>query len=310
MLYVQLDVNWVDNPKCMDVGIDGMGLHAAALCMAKRMETDGVLHRRHLLRIGGTEELIDRLIDVELLDVVDDRRVRVHGWLDRNPSHGAIAASRTAKSASGREGNHRRWKHPGPVETCEKCNPPEPDFDDAPDYSNSWSSQAATPNGSHSESQNGRTGSQKSLVKSETEIEEETEVRAASNVVDMPRPEVVQLCSLLAERVGTHRDSPPPPVTKRWRKDMRLLLDRGPLDQDKPTPFDEDRVRRTIEFIFGSLAERGENGFCWADQIRSPHALRRHWHKASLSSKKPPGHRRPTGTANEVATSFPTASYS
>lgn len=125
MLFVQLDVNWPDHPKVMDVGLAGAGLHAAALCIAKRMETDGVLDRRHLHRLGAADQLIDLLIEVGLFDHIDDDRVQVHGWLDRNPSQGAIAATRTAKAAIGRDGNHRRWGHPGPVESCPRCNPPE-----------------------------------------------------------------------------------------------------------------------------------------------------------------------------------------
>lgn len=115
MLYVQLDVNWVDHPKVIDVGLDGAGLHAMALCLAKRMETDGVLHRSQLARLGADSGLIDRLIKAALFDEIDDRRVRVHGWLDRNPSRGDIAGR-------SRDGNHKRWGHPGDVEDCPKCN--------------------------------------------------------------------------------------------------------------------------------------------------------------------------------------------
>lgn len=126
MLFVQLDVNWVDHPKVMDVGLDGAGLHAMALCLAKRLETDGILDRRHLQRLGASDQLIDLLVEADLFDWIDDDRVQVHGWLDRNPSQDAIDATRTAKAVIGREGNHRRWGHPGPVAKCPKCNPSDP----------------------------------------------------------------------------------------------------------------------------------------------------------------------------------------
>jgi len=122
-LFVQLDTNWPDHPKVIAAGLDGAGLHAAALCLAKRLLTDGVLYRTQLLRLGGTDELIDRLIDLTLLDPVDDQRVAVHDWLDRNPSRGAIGGRLGASRDDGKRGNHKRWGHPGDYESCPRCNP-------------------------------------------------------------------------------------------------------------------------------------------------------------------------------------------
>lgn len=123
-LFVQLDVNWPDHPKVIEAGLDGAALHGFALCLAKRMETDGVLHRAQLARYGATPELIDRLIDVGLFDAVDDRRIRVHGWLERNLSSEAIRTDRDGRRDASRRANHKRWGHRGPVETCPRCNPP------------------------------------------------------------------------------------------------------------------------------------------------------------------------------------------
>lgn len=136
-LFVQLDVYWPDNPKVMRVGLAGAGLHAAAMCLAKRMDTDGVLHRTHLYRLGADDDLIDLCIDEGLFDVVeygsrageDPGRgyvVRIHDWHDRNLSQDAIAAIRTAKKEGAREGNHKRWKHPGDVADCPMCNARKP----------------------------------------------------------------------------------------------------------------------------------------------------------------------------------------
>jgi hypothetical protein len=54
---------------------------------------------------------------------VDDRRVAVHDWLDRNPSRGAIGGRLGAMKADGKRGNHKRWGHPGDIASCPKCNP-------------------------------------------------------------------------------------------------------------------------------------------------------------------------------------------
>jgi hypothetical protein len=132
-LYVQLDTNWPDHPKIIAAGLDGAGLHAIALCVAKRLGYDGVLHRAHLLRLGGTPEVIDRLVEIGLLDPVDNDRVAVHDWLDRNPSRvgyrGRVGGESGATgrrlapdpSGDGRRGNHLRWNHPGDLDTCPIC---------------------------------------------------------------------------------------------------------------------------------------------------------------------------------------------
>jgi hypothetical protein len=120
MLYVQLDTNWPDHPKIMQAGMEGAGLHAIALCLAKRLESDGWIHRWLLHRQGASDELIDRLVVLELFDAHADQ-VRPHGWLDRNPSQAAIDAKKAAKAESGRRGNHVKWNHDGEYESCPKC---------------------------------------------------------------------------------------------------------------------------------------------------------------------------------------------
>jgi hypothetical protein len=119
-LFVKLDTGWVDNPKLIRAGLDGAGLHATALCIAKRLNTDGWIDRLLLVRYGASDDLIERLVDLGLLDD-DEDRVRPSGWLDRNPSQGAIDAMRASKSDGGKRGNHKRWNHSGPFATCSLC---------------------------------------------------------------------------------------------------------------------------------------------------------------------------------------------
>jgi hypothetical protein len=119
-LFVKLEVTWVDNPKVIAAGMAGKGLHAAAMCLSKRLETDGWIDRALLHREGADDALIDQCIELGLLEV-DGRRVRPFGWLDRNPSQGAIDAKREAKAEAGRKGNHTKWKHPGEFADCDVC---------------------------------------------------------------------------------------------------------------------------------------------------------------------------------------------
>lgn len=128
-LFVQLDSAWPDNPKVIRVGLAGAGLHAQAMCLAKRTETDGLIHRTQLYRLGADDELIDLLIIEGLFDAVKYGElsgedpdlayvIRIHDWHSRNPSQGEISASR---SENGRRGNHIRYDHPGAFEDCPKC---------------------------------------------------------------------------------------------------------------------------------------------------------------------------------------------
>ena len=115
-LFVQLDANWPDNEKIMAVGPTGAGAHAIAMCLAKRLETDGVVPRAQLIRHDITHETIDLLVAEQLFDVVDDRRIRIHDWLDRNPSTAVLRAA-------SRKGNHKRHGHAGDVQDCPICSP-------------------------------------------------------------------------------------------------------------------------------------------------------------------------------------------
>lgn len=88
---------------------------------------------------------------------------------------------------------------------------------------------------------------------------------------------VDDLCAQLADRIETHRDGDRPKVTQAWRRDMDLLLRRGPTDVEPAAPVSPEKLRASIDAVFARLATRDGSGFCWADQVRSPAALRRHW---------------------------------
>ena len=122
MLYVQLDCNWPDHHKIIDAGVEGAGAHAIVMCLAKRLERDGWVRRSVLARYGVTDALVDRLLELELLEA-EDVQVRPWDWHDRNPSQAAIAAIRASKVEAGKKGNHDRWAHPFPFDTCPKCHP-------------------------------------------------------------------------------------------------------------------------------------------------------------------------------------------
>jgi hypothetical protein len=100
--------------------------------------------------------------------------------------------------------------------------------------------------------------------------------------------EAVSLCEHLAERIEAFRPTHlRPAVTDRWRKDMQLLLDRGPTGIATPSPLGPERVRRAIDVVFDRLASpEGARGFCWAAQIESPGGLRSKWNRLANAARR------------------------
>lgn len=96
------------------------------------------------------------------------------------------------------------------------------------------------------------------------------------------------MCQYLARRVTDHRGGPEVKWNlKSWRKPMSYLLRRGPTTWAHPAPIESDRVKRAIDFTFDQLATPiGNTGFCWADQIRSPRALREHWDDLLVAGRR------------------------
>lgn len=120
MLFVQLEVGWLDSPKIVRADMAMRGVHATSMVLAKRTESDGWFDRVLLTREGADVDLIDRCIDARMLEASGDL-LRPHGWLDRNPSQGAIDAIRASKREAAARGNHKRWDHPGEFADCPKC---------------------------------------------------------------------------------------------------------------------------------------------------------------------------------------------
>lgn len=93
------------------------------------------------------------------------------------------------------------------------------------------------------------------------------------------------LCAHLAQRVAEHSKSGTPVVSKSWRTSMSLLLRRGAPNVE-PSSVEPERVLRAIDYVFTYLAEPDGRGFCWADQVRSAAALRRHWTALQIAARR------------------------
>ena len=105
-----------------------------------------------------------------------------------------------------------------------------------------------------------------------------TPTQALALIPSKVSPEDVSaLCETLQQAVTrSHPTGRQPTITAAWIKAMGTLLNTGIAGCAGPPPT-RSEIETMIEAIFTRLSTRNSGGFCWADQIRSPGALRRHW---------------------------------
>jgi len=139
----------------------------------------------------------------------------------------------------------------------------------------------------------GRTGAAANRKKGSKRQPKKKEGSAAQQ----PRPEVDELCQLLADRIIANDGSPavyrPRVSTNAWRDPMRLLLDKDlAVDKDGlPVPFQArvEKVRKAINWC--------QDDDFWRRQILSPGNLREKYNRLRLAAAPPSsnGHRNGNG---------------
>ena len=270
MAWVKLDDRSWCHPKLVSAGLAARGLDVAGMCWSSLMQTDGFVRADIISQVSGhaknARELADILVRVGRWEVDPRGGWLIHDFLKYNPS----AADQEAKRQDQAD-QKARWRAEKAAKAA-KASAKRPartigvrnvrtlsgaDKNDVRDLS-------ALPDPAPNTSKD---------VLSETR----------SRSLREENSDALRLCEVLAADIGNHRAGPPPAVTQRWRTDMRLLLERGPTDQDKPEVIAPERVERAMSVLFTQLAIR-DNGFCWADQIRSPGALREHWHQIRVAA--------------------------
>ncbi len=112
---------------------------------------------------------------------------------------------------------------------------------------------------------------------------------APLRLVDMPT-DIEKLCTLLADQVEAHRGTRPK-ITAAWPTAMDLLVRRGPTEWAEPAEIRPGVVAHVIRGIFKHLAAPKADGFCWADQIRSPGNLRAKWEVLTVQLRNAEGPR-------------------
>jgi len=86
-----------------------------------------------------------------------------------------------------------------------------------------------------------------------------------------------EMCDMLARAIESEHGFTPKVTDTQWVRPMDLLLRRGATEWADPKPIDRERVEMMIGYVY-TYGTEGDR-FRWADQIKSPMALRRHWEK-------------------------------
>lgn len=123
-MYVPLDVNFPDDDKIEAVGLAGAGLYAQALCVAKRVQTDGRLTMAKLRKLGADEALIDACVRADLFRR-EGEDVQIVAWLDHNESAAEVEVKRAADAKRKRLSRGNRPRNVQPDTQSESArNPP------------------------------------------------------------------------------------------------------------------------------------------------------------------------------------------
>jgi len=114
------------------------------------------------------------------------------------------------------------------------------------------------------------------------------------------------LCLLLQQKVRAEHNYTPKIKNSNaagWVATMDRLITRGPNGREEREPVSPEKVRMMINYVYTYGAE-GDN-FRWADQVRSPQDLTRHWEKLRTwanheHQRRAKAKAEPTGAINQA----------
>lgn len=227
--FFKLDVGYFDNPKIqalMDDFPRAILLHLECIAYSRQHLTDGLVPVRIAMRtVCASHEDRIALTEAGLLVDVDQINVTVHDYSEHNQT--AADVNRRSQAAS--VGAAARW-------ASESHSKP------------------------HSDS-HGKTHANRNAEKRREESNSSSEIASdpdpdPKSIDDAPRPEVVELCGYLAEKVRANGHDAK--VGKLWHRACRLLIDR-----DHHTP---EQIRKAIDWATADPF--------WSTNIRSMQTLR------------------------------------
>ena len=116
MGWVRVDDDFYDHHKFVELSLAGMGLWIGLLAWSNRNLKDGCIPHAIPVRLGATQDVVQELLEVGLLEEGNDCLV-IHDYHDFQPSAEEVTAKRdelAAKRAeAGRKGAASRWQADG-----------------------------------------------------------------------------------------------------------------------------------------------------------------------------------------------------
>jgi len=217
--FAVFDVGYLDNPKIMhvfDASPIAVCMHFASIMYCAQHLTDGLVSAKTIQRkLGGTDADTQLLLDEKLwhrpghdcehCPEVPKGKVYVHDYTQHNRTSEGVKRA----SESGRRGAEARWRHDAKVNAMRMRTAYESHSDP------------------HSEPQ---------CENDETAMARQTDRQtiksSSSEPANAARPDVEELCTLLADLVEAN-GSKRPKVTKAWRDEARRMLDIDKRELDK-----------------------------------------------------------------------------
>lgn len=220
--YVKVHDGLPDHPKIIEAGGEAGWLYICGLAYASRQLTDGVIPKRlvprltdgskpeasasALLRVGLWHEGVH---DCSRCPQPGPEAYVIHDYLDHQRSASEVADLRAKRSAAGQRGGRRSGESRRAVSTGEA-------------NGEALASDLVKQNRSKTEAE----------TETETEVKEKNS-RTPTEPDNAPlRHDVERVCKHLAaaiEKGGSRR----PAVTKKWRSDIRLLIDKDGISTEQ-----------------------------------------------------------------------------
>ena len=256
-LYVKLDASYDDDPKILMAGEKAEVLYLRALCLAKRILSDGFIADVHLPRFGLTSVNVraKKLVEVGLWERVEGGYLIV-SWLKHNSSKDEVEAIKEG----GARGNHVRWhvKERKPSSSCEFC----------------VSDGIAPASGGDSPTESGgESGGRIPEAEAEAEAEATTTSAVADPEVSQQARNLTRQFAIAVKANGFKVPSEGQKNRAKWLEDMDRLLRLG-APGGEPDPQDPAEVAKVIDWT-----TRDE---FWSANIGAPAKFREQYPKLRL----------------------------
>ena len=220
--YVKVHDGLPDHPKIIEAGGEAGWLYICGLAYASRQLTDGVISKRLVPRLtdgSKPEASASALVRVGLwhdgehdcpsCPLAGPDAYVIHDYLDHQRSAAEVADLRAKRAAAGQRGGKRSGESRRAASDGE-----------AKDEASA--SAKAKQAGSKNEPE----------TETETEEEQKTSRTSAKSSDAPPREDVEQVCKYLATVIENGGDKRPP-ITAKWRTDMRRLFDIDGITPDQ-----------------------------------------------------------------------------